>query len=61
MLASRADSFCTATQPLEGSLRRRPLEAIADTHRDSAPDLRIGTALAFMTEAPQKADNRRLT
>jgi len=36
-------------------------DAIADDHRVSAPDLRIGITPASMTEPPQKADDRRLT
>jgi hypothetical protein len=41
--------------------RRALSDAIAEDHCDSAPDLRIGITPASMTEAPRKADDRRLT
>ena len=36
-------------------------DAIADNHCDSVSDLRMGITPASMTDAPQKADDRRLT
>jgi len=43
------------------ALHRVGFDAIADEHRGSAPDLRIGITPASITGAPQNADAQRLT
>ena len=52
---------CSCGEPnwAERVSRSGRFDAIADNHRDSVPDLRIGITPASLTEAPQEADDRR--